>query len=219
MSYRTIWRREADGLTHRATVDGNATNGYEIRSDCGHVGNACWEAQLDEDAEITCPRCQAIHRTNQVEGHVDARREKAQTASRIDNAPTDSASQRLFEGADVIHSYTRKQAIADGVLVDVTTVAKEAGIRYPTALTQAVWCKYVEVPPDVEGQDEAGRLWDILWMMKWAIAKSRDGGDTLKFQLRVRNDNKRAELVTLKAMCGPDDHANPCITVLLPDED
>lgn len=217
--YRTIWRREADRLTHRATVDGNATDGYEIRSDCGHVGNTCWEAQLDEDAEITCPRCRTNGKANQSEAQADAGQEKGQTASRIDNSETDSASPGLFVGADVIHCYTRKQAIADGVLVDVSTVAKEAGIRYPTALTQAVWCKYVEVPPGVEAQDQTGRLWDILWMMKWAIATSRDDGDTLKFQLHVRNDNKQAELVTLKAMCGPDDDANPCITVLLPDED
>ncbi len=217
--YRTIWRRETDGLTHRATVDGNATDGYEIRSDCGLVGNACWEAQLAEDAEITCPRCRTIGRANQSEEMVDTGQGKSPAASHIDNEATDTTSPTLFEGADVIHSYTRKQAIADGVLVDVTTVAKEAGIRYPTALTQTVWGKYVEVPPEVEAQDEAGRLWDILWMMKWAIATSRDDGDALKFQLHVRNNNKRAELVTLKAICGPDDDANPCITVLLPDED
>jgi len=217
--YRTIWRREADGLTHRATVDGNSTDGYEIRSDCGLVGNACWEAQLDDDAEITCPRCRTIGKANLDEAQADAGREKGQTPSRIDNSASDSACPSLFEGADLIHSYTRKQAIADSVLVDISTVAKEAGILYPTALTQAVWCKYVEVPPGVEGQDEAGRLWDILWMMKWAIATSRDDGGTLKFQLHVRNDNKRTELVTLKAICGPDDDANPCITVMLPDED
>jgi type I site-specific restriction endonuclease len=32
---------------------------------------------------------------------------------------------------DVIYSYTRKQAIEDGVLVDITEMAKEAGIKYP----------------------------------------------------------------------------------------
>ena len=34
----------------------------------------------------------------------------------------------------VIYSYTRKQAIADGFQVDVSTVAKEAGIRFPVFL-------------------------------------------------------------------------------------
>lgn len=36
----------------------------------------------------------------------------------------------------VIHSYTRSQAIDDGVLVDVTATAQEAGFKVPTALTQ-----------------------------------------------------------------------------------
>ena len=49
---------------------------------------------------------------------------------------------------------TRTQAIEDGVLVDVTNTAREAGILYPTALTSAVWEKYVKVPERVEGQDE-----------------------------------------------------------------
>ena len=28
---------------------------------------------------------------------------------------------------------------------------------------------YVTVPPDVTGQDEVGRLWDIIWMLRFAI--------------------------------------------------
>ncbi|MCE9563538.1 MAG: hypothetical protein K8U57_15970 [Planctomycetes bacterium] len=43
----------------------------------------------------------------------------------------------MFENAEVIHSYTRANALADGVLVDVSETAREAGIRFPVALTQA----------------------------------------------------------------------------------
>jgi hypothetical protein len=43
----------------------------------------------------------------------------------------------MFSGEDLIHSYSRAEAIADGVLVDVTPVAREAGIRFPVALTRA----------------------------------------------------------------------------------
>jgi type I site-specific restriction endonuclease len=35
---------------------------------------------------------------------------------------------------EIIYSYTRKQAIADGVLIDVTELAKEAGFKCPVAL-------------------------------------------------------------------------------------
>ena len=40
---------------------------------------------------------------------------------------------------NVIYSYTRKQAIEDGVLVDITDVAKEAGIKYPVAITSTAF--------------------------------------------------------------------------------
>ena len=64
----------------------------------------------------------------------------------------------------VIFSYSRAQAIADGVLVDVTEMATEAGISVPTAVTAAVWERFVKVPDGVDGQDERGRLWDVLSM-------------------------------------------------------
>jgi hypothetical protein len=63
---------------------------------------------------------------------------------------------------DVIYTYTRAQAVADGFQVEVTKTAQEAGIRFPVFLTRAVYDAYVTVPPDVTGQDEAGRLWDVL---------------------------------------------------------
>jgi hypothetical protein len=67
------------------------------------------------------------------------------------------------EDWNLIHAYTRVQAIADGVLIDVSETAKEAGFHIPVALTAGVWARYVEVPEGVSGQDEKGRLWDLLW--------------------------------------------------------
>ena len=84
---------------------------------------------------------------------------------------------------ELIYSYTRTQAIDDGELVDVSTVAQEAGIKFPVALTRAVWDKYVEVPEGVTCQDVNGRLWDIVWMFK----KQIQTGDQMKFKVYVRN--------------------------------
>jgi hypothetical protein len=121
----------------------------------------------------------------------------------------------------VIYAYTRAQAIADGVQVDVTKTAQEAGIKFPLFLTRAVFDKYVAVPPDVTGQDEAGRLWDAVWMTRFAILRARPGCDRLPVALYVRNDNHRAKLVKLIAQCGPldMDDPQPAITLLMPDED
>ena len=121
----------------------------------------------------------------------------------------------------VIFSYTRAQAIADGVQVEVTATAKEAGISFPVFLTRTVFDAYVTVPPDVSGQDEAGRLWDIGWMLRFAILRSRPGVRRVPVALYVRNDQRAPRLVKLIATCGPRDIDNPApaITVMLPDED
>lgn len=122
---------------------------------------------------------------------------------------------------DIIYSYTRAQALADGVQVDVSTTASEAGIRFPVFLTRRVFDAYVAVPPKVEGQDEAGRLWDIVWMLRFAIQRGRPGCNRLPVALYVRNDNRAPRLVKLIAMCGPldIDDPRPAITVMMPDED
>jgi hypothetical protein len=126
----------------------------------------------------------------------------------------------------VIYSYTRKQALADGEQVDVTATAQEAGIRFPVFLTRAVWANYVTVPDGVTGQDERGRLWDIVWMTRFAIIRRPAGGASvpasrLPVALYVRNDNTRSRLIKLVATCGPLDHDDdqPAITIMMPDED
>jgi hypothetical protein len=118
---------------------------------------------------------------------------------------------------EVIYAYTRKQAVADGVQVEISQTAREAGIRFPVYLTRAVYDAYVTVPEGVTCQDEAGRLWDLAWMLRHAIGQS-GGGNHLPFALYVRNDNRRAKLVKLVAECGPldIDDPQPAITVLMP---
>jgi hypothetical protein len=122
---------------------------------------------------------------------------------------------------EIIYAYTRKQAIADGVQVDISTTAQEAGIRFPVFLTRTVYDAYVTVPPNVTGQDEAGRLWDVLTLLRHAIRQSQPGQSRLPFALYVRNDNRAPRLIKLVAMCGPldIDDPQPAITVMMPDED
>jgi hypothetical protein len=121
---------------------------------------------------------------------------------------------------DLIHRYGRADALRDGTLIDVSASAREAGLRYPVALTAAVWGRCVAVPPGVTGQDDAGRLWDLLWMLRLAVRAST-GGSEVRFAVRVREDNRERTppLVRLKALCGPGDQGEPVITVLLPEED
>jgi hypothetical protein len=124
----------------------------------------------------------------------------------------------MFEEADLIHRYTRADALRDAVLIDVSAVAREAGTRWPVALTRAAWERCVTVPPGVACQDVAGRLWDLCWML--ALAARPSEGAEVRFGVHVRNDNREGTppLVRLKALCGPGDGGEPVITVMMPEE-
>lgn len=119
-----------------------------------------------------------------------------------------------------IHTYSRKQAIEDGLQVDVSTTAREAGIVFPVFLTRAVFERFVTVPEGVPGQDEAGRLWDVVWMLRYGIKTSAPDAEQILYKLHVRNRGG-TRLITLKASVGAldiDDPA-PAILVSLPEED
>lgn len=137
----------------------------------------------------------------------------------MNEQPTPHDRANFFGG--LVYAYTRAQALADGVQVEVTKTAQEAGIRFPVFLTRTVYDSFVTVPEGVTAQDESGRLWDIVWMLRFAILRSKPGTDRVPVALYVRNDNRKPRLVKLIATCGPvdiDDPA-PAITVMLPDGD
>lgn len=134
----------------------------------------------------------------------------------------------------LIHRYTRAQAIADGVLIDLMqhptpegpeqddlrALVHEAGFRIPVAMTATAFAETVH-PLDgsvlPEGQDLTGRLWDVLWMLRCAIACAGDN-DRVNFTVHIF-DGKRHHPVELYAVCGPGDHGEPVITIMRPDED
>ncbi len=127
---------------------------------------------------------------------------------------------------DAIFTYTRAQAIADGVLVEAGSLIKENVFRWPVALTSAAWEDCVAWSDDDSEkqvhQDQSGRLWDVLYMASYEIRNSDGSGDQMLFKLfRVPRDGKSkvAEIVTLKLIVGPGDDGEPVITILLPGED
>jgi hypothetical protein len=60
------------------------------------------------------------------------------------------------EEGEMISLYTRDQAIEDGLPVDVSAMAREAGFKWPVAVTRRVWDEIVTpAPHDVQrGQSE-----------------------------------------------------------------
>ena len=152
----------------------------------------------------------------------EAKEEKEEKKMNDQTQPTEKG---FWDDAEIISSYTRAQAIEDGVLVDVSETAKDAGFVYPVAMTAAAWADCVawtdeDTRRQVQ-QDEFGRLWDVLWMAKIAV-KGGDGGTEIIYPLhRVPRGGKghKPRLTHLKMVCGPGDTLEPVITIMLPDED
>jgi hypothetical protein len=130
-----------------------------------------------------------------------------------------SDSSSLF--GDLIYSYTRQQALADGVLVDATDLACEAGFVFPVALTETLYHSYI-VPAlglVAEGQSIQGRLWDLLFVLRFAIAKAHNADTVLFTVLFLMSSGATPVPIELKAICGPGDDGEPVLTIMLPDED
>lgn len=125
-----------------------------------------------------------------------------------------------FDDAPVIFRYTRRQAIDDGVLIDVTAWARETGFTIPVACTATLWNQHI-VPPHGRcdfGQSERGRAHDLLWVL-YSVIRANGAREQLLFKVIFLDARGERRLVELKAMCGPGDGGEPVLTVMLPDED
>ena len=127
-----------------------------------------------------------------------------------------------WDGADVVFSYSRADAINDGVLVDFTkeplaALCRQAGFRLPIAMTATAWAACIGSEPLPQGQDITGRTWDVLNVLRTAIRGNRDT-DRVNFKVRVWN-GVRFENVALWCHCGPGDTPEPVLTIMLEGED
>jgi len=116
----------------------------------------------------------------------------------------------------IIFSYTRKQAIEDGVLVDVTEIARKQGFRIPVAITCGLYAEIAsrgpggQVPPEgVTLPPETCVRW-LLERLRLEIATNMRQSDRVHF---------KHGKVAVWALCGPGDDGEPVLTVMLEGED
>ena len=120
---------------------------------------------------------------------------------------------------DVIYTYTRRQAIEDGVLIEVSNLARQAGYKWPVALTSNLYHTYINPTENLKpyGQSDIGRLWDVLNVLR--VKAQNSSGTTVLFQVSFLMEIDRMEEITLKAIAGPGDEGEPVITIMTPEED
>jgi hypothetical protein len=140
----------------------------------------------------------------------------------------------------VIYAYTRAQAIADGVLVDVTETAEEVGFKLPVVITEALHnCLTPTKADQAIGQDYDGRLWDALWLAAFTIkledpsaslpglaaraGRAGSGTDTVSFtvdqqEVDAKSGQPKKVDLRLRAVCGPGDEGEPVVTIGFPED-
>jgi len=124
------------------------------------------------------------------------------------------------ESWNIVYAYSRAQAIADGVLVDVTEEAKAIGFKLHTVVTDHLFHGYVEPPAglDGEGQSVTGRLHDLMVLALFAARKAVNT-DRVTFKVDFLMAPGRKETIEVIAHIGPGDHGEPALTIMLPEDD
>jgi hypothetical protein len=129
---------------------------------------------------------------------------------------------------EVIHSYTRSQAIEDGVLILASEqLAREAGFVIPVAYTSSVYTDCIEWTAEDDDrtgciQDQKGREWDVLNMAYFVARCAHPGVSAASFILlcvpRFNQSSTTTQPIKLLSEVGPDDHGSPCLTIMYPHE-
>lgn len=134
-----------------------------------------------------------------------------------------------FDWGQPVSVYTRSQAIADGVLVDLTDISRSYGFKIPMAATAAVWHTIAWHPhteqakSESTGQSTAGRLHDVLSIARLAAnAAAQAGASVVQFEVLmvpVEGRSTTPVAVSLRLVVSGGDDGEPVLTLMLPDED
>jgi excisionase family DNA binding protein len=109
---------------------------------------------------------------------------------------------------------TRRDAIEEGELIEITHMGKDAGIVYPLAVSaRAAQCL---VPfPNIPQETVTENLWDTLHAFR---EKAKRTVET-EFEFSVSlYQNGLVPTITLKAAVSPGDDGEPVITIMAPEE-
>lgn len=124
---------------------------------------------------------------------------------------------------EVIHTYTRAQALDDGMQIDANIGDLESVSRQhfkmPCYMTAGLFgIMENAVANERYGQDFAGIWHDICFMGSLAIRAGR-GGSSASFKVIIKGAGRKS-LYTVLVECGPVDvdDLRPCLTFMLPEE-
>lgn len=139
---------------------------------------------------------------------------------------TDTNSTFLFTESDMISMYSRSDAMADGLLIDISAPAHQAGVKVPAAVTQALDAVLTAFPDDAAYIPTDYHA--LLVMCRAFVRATRaEGGEQDRITFTVKRvwfdgddePNEVWDFMRIKAVIGAGDTPEPVITFMLVDED
>ena len=137
-------------------------------------------------------------------------------------------SPNLFGSA--IYTYSRQSALEDGVQFCLSDLFPEECrlYKYPVFCTAAIWALIESGTANNPGSDQAGIVWNLIWMSTKSPLRSHPTPDTCLFSLIIQGANQKPDfwengvpIYRLQAKCEARDFDDPApvITVSLLHED
>ena len=112
----------------------------------------------------------------------------------------------------VIHTYSTKQAIKDGFLVDISTsypkLVEQSPVKLPVIFTSALWELVKQAVESDNCNDYEGVLWDIIFTFA-LNANANKEVDRLIYDVIITGVNKEKGLVKIKVKINYLDFDNP----------
>ena len=117
-------------------------------------------------------------------------------------------------GDALLSTYTRAQAIDDGVLVDLSKLFPNdtRAYKHNVACTESVW----EMIREHGGDDPGLIVWDLCLMsINWIVEKLSEREHLFGCKVPIGAEKP----TVFKISCGPGDNYEPVITIMMPWED
>ena len=125
-----------------------------------------------------------------------------------------------FSDFTIISTYTRADALADGVLIDITPTAQTYGFKLPFAISDALYHGYMMPPEGLLGQGQSleGRMHDLLTLAMVAARGCRDG-NRIELEALFLMRPGQLEKVRCVLHVGPGDEGEAVLTLMLPEDE
>jgi len=114
---------------------------------------------------------------------------------------------------NIIYSYTRQDAINDGVTIDVTRVANKNGFTIPVAVTRTLWERYINQETEAETDLKLNALLLMLYQKILTEAKTKESF----FATKVTINNKEVDIWMGIEATSPSD-PSPAMTIMMPED-